>query len=215
MATSNGRHLQQVLGGSSSLNAMAYVRGHPLDMERWADTLKSDSWRYKNVLPYFKKSQTHSLSQHTDQVGDNQTHSQKLSTKTHFKQSQTHSLSQHTDQVGDKQTLQSRYRGSNGPLQVCRKQTPATQTLNQAFVQAGGGDAGYGFTSDQNGWCQEGFGQMDMTVDHQSGERASTMNCYLRRKKFPELRNRINIRTDVAVQRLLFADENADAPGNR
>lgn len=49
----------KVLGGSSSLNAMCYVRGNPLDYEGWAEKLPE--WSYRNVLPYFKKSQTHEL----------------------------------------------------------------------------------------------------------------------------------------------------------
>ena len=49
----------KVLGGSSSLNAMCYVRGHALDFERWAE--EASGWDYKYCLPYFKKSQTHVL----------------------------------------------------------------------------------------------------------------------------------------------------------
>jgi choline dehydrogenase len=47
----------KVLGGSSSLNAMCYVRGNALDYDRWAEQLPG--WEYKNCLPYFKKAQTH------------------------------------------------------------------------------------------------------------------------------------------------------------
>ncbi|VDM98614.1 unnamed protein product [Thelazia callipaeda] len=51
----------RVWGGSSTLNAMVYVRGHPLDYDRWEKEGASD-WSYKNVLPYFKKAQSHELS---------------------------------------------------------------------------------------------------------------------------------------------------------
>ncbi|EJW81295.1 GMC oxidoreductase [Wuchereria bancrofti] len=51
----------RVWGGSSTLNAMVYVRGHPLDYDRWEQEGATD-WSYKNVLPYFKKAQTHELS---------------------------------------------------------------------------------------------------------------------------------------------------------
>uniref|UniRef100_A0A7E4VL99 Choline dehydrogenase n=1 Tax=Panagrellus redivivus TaxID=6233 RepID=A0A7E4VL99_PANRE len=51
----------RVWGGSSSLNAMAYVRGHPLDYDRW-EKEGAKGWSYKNVLPYFKKAQKHELS---------------------------------------------------------------------------------------------------------------------------------------------------------
>jgi choline dehydrogenase len=46
----------KVLGGSSSLNAMIYVRGHPSDYEGWK-ALGNDGWGFADVLPYFKKSQ--------------------------------------------------------------------------------------------------------------------------------------------------------------
>ena len=36
---------------------MCYIRGHPLDYDRWAEKTKDEKFRYKNVLPLFKKSQ--------------------------------------------------------------------------------------------------------------------------------------------------------------
>ena len=50
----------RVWGGSSSLNAMAYVRGHPYDYDRW-EKEGAKGWSFKNCLPYFKKAQTHEL----------------------------------------------------------------------------------------------------------------------------------------------------------
>ena len=47
----------KVLGGSSSLNAMAYVRGHPLDYERWV-TEGALGWSYPEVLPYFRRAES-------------------------------------------------------------------------------------------------------------------------------------------------------------
>jgi choline dehydrogenase len=44
------------LGGSSSMNAMLYVRGRPLDYEGWA-AQGAPGWGYADVLPYFKKSE--------------------------------------------------------------------------------------------------------------------------------------------------------------
>lgn len=44
------------LGGSSGINAMAYVRGHRNDYDRWA-TAGNTGWSYDEVLPYFKRSE--------------------------------------------------------------------------------------------------------------------------------------------------------------
>ncbi|MBV9814208.1 MAG: choline dehydrogenase [Alphaproteobacteria bacterium] len=56
-ATMNGRPLEcargKVIGGSSSINAMAYVRGHRGDYDRWAEAGLT-SWSYAHVLPYFR-----------------------------------------------------------------------------------------------------------------------------------------------------------------
>ncbi len=46
----------RVLGGSSSINGMVYVRGHRNDFDRW-ETLGASGWNYQSVLPYFKKAQ--------------------------------------------------------------------------------------------------------------------------------------------------------------
>ncbi len=55
-----GRSLQwprgKVLGGSSSLNGLLYVRGQHEDYNRWSE-LGNQGWSYKEVLPYFKKSE--------------------------------------------------------------------------------------------------------------------------------------------------------------
>jgi choline dehydrogenase len=56
----NGRSLQwprgKVLGGSSSLNGLLYVRGQSEDYDRWS-ALGNKGWSYDEVLPYFKKSE--------------------------------------------------------------------------------------------------------------------------------------------------------------
>ncbi len=44
----------RVIGGSSSINGMVYVRGHAQDYDHWADS-GADGWRYADVLPYFKR----------------------------------------------------------------------------------------------------------------------------------------------------------------
>ncbi|MGK2941667.1 MAG: GMC family oxidoreductase [Immundisolibacter sp.] len=48
----------RVLGGSSSINAMLYARGHPLDYDEWRD-MGLDGWGYADLLPYFKRSERH------------------------------------------------------------------------------------------------------------------------------------------------------------
>jgi choline dehydrogenase len=46
----------RVLGGSSSINGMFYMRGHPGDYDEWAQ-LGCEGWGYAEVLPYFKRSE--------------------------------------------------------------------------------------------------------------------------------------------------------------
>ena len=44
----------KVIGGSSSINGMVYVRGHARDFDHWAE-MGADGWAYADVLPYFKR----------------------------------------------------------------------------------------------------------------------------------------------------------------
>jgi choline dehydrogenase len=46
----------KVLGGSSSINAMIFQRGHPANYDGWA-ALGNDGWAWRDVLPFFKKCQ--------------------------------------------------------------------------------------------------------------------------------------------------------------
>jgi choline dehydrogenase len=121
----------KVIGGSSSINGMAYVRGNALDYDRWQEE-GAHGWSYADVLPYFKKAECRA------EGGDD-------------------------------------YRGDSGPLHTSRgtRRNP----LYDAFVRAGV-QAGYMATADMNGYQQEGFGPMDMTV--RNGRRWSTANAYLR-----------------------------------
>src|SRR5918995_3841920 len=44
----------KVIGGSSSINGMVYVRGHAKDYDHWAES-GATGWSYADVLPYFRR----------------------------------------------------------------------------------------------------------------------------------------------------------------
>ena len=142
----------RVIGGSSSVNGMAYVRGNALDYDAWAAG-GAAGWSYAEVLPYFRKAESFSGG-------------------------------------GDE------YRGDSGPLHTARGRM--ANPLYGAFIEAGE-QAGYARTADMNGFRQEGFGSMDMTVHR--GRRWSTANAYLR----PVVgRANLAVATRALVTRLLL-----------
>lgn len=143
----------KVLGGSSTINGMAYVRGNAADFDHWADVAGDDGWSYQHVLPYFRRSETY-------------------------------------DRGGDA------YRGTDGPLHVHGGE--GWSPLYGAFIEAGS-QAGYPKTDDMNGYQQEGFGRMDMTVH--DGRRWSAARGYLH----PAMsRPNLSVQTGALTQRIVF-----------
>ena len=65
----NNRRLEamrgKVLGGSSSVNVMAYTRGHPNDFNRW-ERMGAKGWSYNDVLPHFRRCETFEGATHND-----------------------------------------------------------------------------------------------------------------------------------------------------
>ena len=57
----NGRRIEcargKIVGGSSSINAMAYYQGHRTDYDRWAAN-RLPQWSYAHVLPYFRRQES-------------------------------------------------------------------------------------------------------------------------------------------------------------
>ncbi len=157
-----GRSLHQargrVIGGSSSINGMAYVRGNPGDFQEWVDQ-GAEGWSYADVLPYFRRAE---------------------------------------DCVYGADD----YRGAGGPVGICNgngMQNP----LYRVFIEAGR-QAGYGVTDDYNGFRQEGFGRMDMTV--RNGVRCSTANAYLK----PALkRHNLALQTHAVTTRVVMEGKRA------
>jgi len=147
----------KVLGGSSSINGLVYVRGNPFDFDRWQEE-GARGWSYHHVLPYFRRAEK--------RAGG-----------------------------GDQ------YHGDSGKLATTRGSM--TNPLNPVWIEAGR-QAGYPVTSDMNGFQQEGFGEMDMTVG--GGRRCSAANAYLR----PAMsRDNLCVRTHTLVRRVLFEGRRA------
>jgi len=147
----------KVLGGSSSVNGLVYVRGNAQDFERW-ERLGASGWGYRHVLPYFRRAE------------------------------------RWAGGADD-------YRGGDGPLQT--RYGLLANPLHQAWLDAAR-EAGYPYTSDINGFQQEGFGRMDMTVG--GGRRSSAANAYLR----PAMRRPgLTVRTGRLASRVLLEGRRA------
>jgi len=147
----------KVLGGSSSINGLVYIRGNALDYERW-EAEGAKGWGYRHVLPYFRRAERRA-------------------------------------EGGD------RYRGGDGPLGT--SYGTVANPLHAAWLEAAR-QAGYPLTPDVNGFQQEGFGRMDMTVER--GVRASAAHAYL---KPVRSRSNLAVETGALAAAVLFEGRRA------
>ncbi len=72
----------KVLGGSSSINAMVYIRGQATDYDDWCD-LGNEGWGWGDVLPYFKKSESSSEGGNRYRGADGPLHVSNVSSQHH------------------------------------------------------------------------------------------------------------------------------------
>ena len=70
----------RLLGGSSSINGMFYMRGHPRDFDTWRQ-MGADGWGYADVLPYFKRMETSWRGAGKYHGGDGPLHVQPIDTR--------------------------------------------------------------------------------------------------------------------------------------
>ena len=148
----------KVLGGSSSINGMIWIRGNPLDYQKWAQNDGLENWDYAHCLPYFKRLESRISG------GDD-------------------------------------YHGNDGPLYLT---TPECKNpLFDAFFKSVQ-EAGYPFTSDVNGYQQEGFGKFDQTIYR--GRRYNAARAYIHPIK---QRKNLIIRTKSLVTKILFQGNKA------
>src|SRR5213080_3862660 len=72
-----GRRLKtprgKVLGGSSSINGLVYIRGNPLDFDRWEEE-GAKGWAYRDVLPYFRRAESREEGPDAYRGGDGKLH---------------------------------------------------------------------------------------------------------------------------------------------
>ncbi|TCK02617.1 choline dehydrogenase [Marinobacterium mangrovicola] len=97
-----------------------------------------------------------------------------------------------------------KYRGGQGPVGTNNGNEMSLNPLYQAFIDAGQ-EAGYPQTADYNGYQQEGFGPMHMTVD--GGVRASTSRAYLDRAR---KRSNLTLRTGILSRKILLESGKAE-----
>ena len=153
----------KVVGGSSSINGMVYVRGHARDFDHWAEQ-GAQGWSFADVAPYFERMECW----HGPPPGP-------------ALEPATRPEARPAGEAAAERGSDTGWRGTAGPLHVTRARRD--NALHLAFIEAGR-QAGFELTADYNGAKQEGFGPMDMTVWR--GRRWSAASAYLR----PALRRR-------------------------
>ena len=178
----NGRALRyprgKVLGGSSSINGMIYMRGQARDYDRWAQLTGDSAWTWDNTLPYFKMHEDH----------------YKGASAFHGARGEAPDLMKDAD-TPYRQVLRHRNAGGEWRVEKQRLRWDVLDAFSQAAQQAG-----IAASDDFNQGNNEGVGYFE--VNQRAGLRWNTAKAFLRPTCYG--RSNFEMWTSAQVAKLLL-----------
>eukprot|EP00820_Chromera_velia_P028096 Cvel_1928.t1-p1 / transcript=Cvel_1928.t1 / gene=Cvel_1928 / organism=Chromera_velia_CCMP2878 / gene_product=Alcohol dehydrogenase [acceptor], putative / transcript_product=Alcohol dehydrogenase [acceptor], putative / location=Cvel_scaffold72:97799-99933(+) / protein_length=690 / sequence_SO=supercontig / SO=protein_coding / is_pseudo=false len=176
----------RVLGGSSSINGMIWVRGHPWDYDHWAKICGDPSLSYSSLLPYFRKTESFETLQ---------------------AQSKGEGRVKKIPAPAENAAASLRYHGTNGPLHISEPRF--RHPISEALIEAACDVTGLFPNPDFGGEEINGFGCFQM--NQWRGRRWSAADRYLPKGK--RANNAADLHRDDLVAE--FLDVRCDATVDR
>jgi len=144
------------LGGSSAINGLNYNRGHPHDYDNWANLTGDESWRYENLMRYFKMTENF----YEEESLDGNLTKNFINCKT----------------IDNQSILYVAHLGVGGPIPI-RKGGLELKETYEAFIRAGA-ELGYKKYMNANAPQSEGVGPVSSTL--RLGLRVSVYDAFIK-----------------------------------
>ena len=179
----------KVLGGSSMINGMIWVRGHPNDYDSWGEITGDNSWKYEHLLQYFKKSENFEGYNNLDEY--NRGYS------TNIKPIKSSGL--YNEMVCENSV----YHGYDGPLHISRPRY--VHEISQRLIQAAIQKCKLEYNGDFCGPKLDGFGPYHM--NQKFGRRWGVAQGYLDSFIGKHPQSQLDIITNARVDKIIFKQE--------
>ena len=171
----------KVLGGSSSINGMIYMRGQKEDYNNWAELTDNEDWMWDNLLPLWMSHENyHGFDKNND----------------------SSQFNNNSDYLDGEETLR-RYHGEGGPWSVSTQRThsAAMEIFREAAIESG-----INATGDFNQGNNEGIGFFDVNQKH--GWRLTAYQAFVHplTRNQPGYRSNLTVLPKTLVKKLLFND---------